>query len=228
MLKCVFVLSALFVSLSAYAEYYYNKELIYESRFNELFEQFEDVFYTDGKKIYDLRVGCDNRHVKDANAVKRCRGGSPGLIKGEIAKVIDKQTFLIKIGNTTICVKGNTDTTGMEPKAEFEGAICPSGKYEIPDGKKKKAIRKYVQLTSVTRDQFRKYIKKRKLHTYKKVEKEVAARTKLCPACNGKGSRMQKLGKRRNGFRKCKNCNGKGTIVGKWKEQVTWVRKDIL
>lgn len=229
MFRSCLILSALLLSLSAVAEdFYYNKALIYEKEFNKLFEQFEEILYSDGKKIYDLRVGCDNRHVKDANAIKKCRGSNAGLIKAKIDKVVDKKTFLLKIGKSLICIQGNTDTTGMEAGAEFEGAITPSGKFETKDAKgKKKFIRKYVQLTPISRAEFKKYIKKRKLHTYKKVEKEVAARTKLCSQCMGKGSRMQNLGKGKAGFRKCKTCKGKGTRVANWKDQVTWVRKDI-
>lgn len=229
MLKVCFSVGVLFFSLVSLAEdFYYNKELIYEKKFNKLYDQFKEYFYTDGKKIYDLREGCSNRFIKDANALSRCRGNNNGLIKGEVSKILDKQSFLLKVGKSEICVSGNSDTSEMEEKAEFEGLISPAGKYEKKTAKgKKKSFRKYVQLTPVTKTQFKKYIKKKKLYTYKKIEKTVPAKTVLCPDCKGKGSVMQKVGKGKAGFRKCKVCKGKGNIPGKWKQQITWERQEV-
>lgn len=217
-----------FSALNIYSEdFYYNKELIYKKKFNELYKKFNGCFYTNGKKVYDLRLGCDNRHVKDANALIKCRGNNSGQIKGEVNQIIDKDTFLLQIGKSIVCVSG-TDTSEMEEKAEFEGVITPSGKYSLTKGKgKKKTFRKYVQLTHLTKDGFKNYIKNRKLYYYKSIEEKVPAQTILCPKCKGKGSYLKHSKGKSSQWTKCNVCKGKGNMPGKWKMRTIWRRVDV-
>ena len=230
MMKFLFAITCLFVCVeSSLAEdIYYNNEIIYKKRFNKLYNQFKDMFFSDGKKVYDLRTGCSNRFVTDANALLRLGRHNKGSIKGKIYKIINKDTFILKIGKSLVCVSGNVDTSEMEKNTEFDGFLASSGKYKYSVKKgKKKILRKFSRLTPVSKDIFKKFIRRKKLYTYKKIEKTVPAQTLLCPKCTGKGSYLRQLDKGVAGFRKCDVCNGKGTTVGKYKQQITWEAVEI-
>lgn len=213
-------------------DFYYNKELIYKKKFDQIFKKYHKFFYADkAKKIFDLREGCADRNVEDANALNRCTGGNAGTIKGEVEKIINKNTFLLKVGNFSICISGDVDTSKMKDKTTFEGVIAPDGKYVLPPEKgkkKKKVVRKYKQLNVVTRDEFKNYIKNRKIYAYKKVEQEVPAKTVNCVKCKGKGQYLQHGSPGQpSKWRKCPVCGGKGNYPGKYKTRIIWQREEV-
>lgn len=225
MFKYLLAITAMFFfSATSFSEdYYYNNELINKKKFENLYKQFKDYFYTDGKKIFDMRTSCTDKHVPDANELIKLSKYSGGTVDGEVHKVIDKNTLLLKIGKNIVCVSESTDTAGLEENAECSLVLTPAGSYLY--GKKK--LMKFNQIVPVSKEIFQDYIKTRKLYQYKKVEEKVPAQTLLCPKCKGKGSYLQGKGKGKSGWVKCKICKTKGTVVGKFKQQITWEREDI-
>ena len=224
----VFIFALAIVNVPVFAEdYYYNREMISDQRFNKLYAEFKEYLFSDGSKVYDLRTGCTDRFVPDANALTKLSSGNSGVINAKISKVIDKKTCLLEVGKSIICVEGYTDTAGLKENEECSVRLSPEGTYSYGEGKEKKALRKFSLLEPVSKEIFKEYIKTRKLFVYKKVEKKVPAQTLLCPKCKGKGSYLKSKGKGKAGWVKCEVCKQKGTIPGNYKQQVTWEREDI-
>lgn len=226
--KCMLLVLLGLIAFSAFSEdYYYNKELIHDKKFNKLYKQFKNYYYSDGKKVYDLRTGCNNKNVKDANAIVNLKRARSGRVNAEVYKIVDENIFLLKIGKSLLCVAGENTTT-MEEKSKFSEVLAPNGTYNhtFENGKKQKLMR-FKKLSPLTKDIFKTYIKSKKLYKYEKREKTVPSRTILCPKCKGKGSYMRKITKKRSGFRKCGDCKGKGNIPGEYKQKITWQRKAV-
>lgn len=205
-------------------EYKYNNSRINKDTFNKLFKEFKDLLYTDGKKVYDLRVGNSYKNVKDANACRKFSDYNDGRVKGLVYKVIDNETFLLRLRDKVIYVTGNVDASNFEDKMVFTDLIAHIGEqtYKSSSDKKYK-LRKCTVLKPVTKELFKDYIKDRKIYRYKKIKERKPARKTLCPKCMGKGQyKDSKLS-----WHKCKRCKESGTIVARWEVVISWKKVEV-
>lgn len=222
-MKKIYLLLFLLLSTSMLAEdYSYSGASINEKKFNQLFNKFKNLLYTDGKNVYDLRIGNKVKlDTADANAVRKFTSRDDGRADGIIYKIENKNSFLLKIGSMVVYVTGNVDTTNLSEITKYTALLGHLGthRYKKENGKEFD-LRKCTVLKPVTKELFKEYIKDKRLFTYKKVVSQVPARKKLCMICKGDGLYGHKK-------KPCGTCKRTGTVVASWKKQTTWKKEEV-
>jgi hypothetical protein len=236
-MKTLIILAVSILCLSFYAEdYIYKGKKVSPSRFDKMFEYFQDYLYVYNNTVIDSRTENEFAPNEKARLGKIPKIGDHGYIDGKVMQILNDGILLTKQYQTYKVKDVDTSNIVDNQEVVFYGVRTGIFNYNTVLGAGKR-IPEITPISKINKEQFKKYLKTAEnLFLYKQKTTTIKgrpAKKEKCTTCKGKGkvANTQKNNRLSKPFVKCRWCSGLGyRIAGreiKDRHKTIWVKKLI-